>query len=346
MLTMNRLRGLTGRIATCSFVAAMAAFALSGAMADDPPEVPSGLPTVKWPADNPPTAAKIALGKQLYFDPRLSSDDTISCASCHDPAKGWSNGERFAKGVGGAMGGRSAPTIINSAYFRQQFWDGRAKTLEDQALGPIQAGVEMNMKLENLIPKLNKIEGYRKQFNEIFGSDATPAVIAKAIAAYERTVLSGNAPYDEYKAGNKKALSVAAERGRKVFFGKGHCSACHVGPALTDNTYHNIGIGMDAEKPDLGRVAISKLEGDTGAFKTPGLRDIARSAPYMHDGSLKTLEDVVEHYAKGGISNEYLDEEIFKLRLTDQNTKDLVTFLKEGLASPDYPMHKAPKLPK
>jgi cytochrome c peroxidase len=341
---MIQFRGLPGRISVLSLAAVFSVATLANAQ--DQPAAPKGLPAVKWPADNQPTTAKIALGKQLYFDPRLSSDDTISCASCHHPAKGWSNGEAFAKGVGGAMGGRSAPTIINTAYFRQQFWDGRAKTLEDQALGPIQAGVEMNMKLEDLIPKLNKIDGYKKQFNEVFGSDASAPAIAKAIAAYERTVLSGNAPYDEYKAGNKKALSEVVERGRKVFFGKGHCSACHVGPSLTDNSYHNIGVGMDQKKPDVGRFAISKLEGDTGAFKTPGLRDIARSAPYMHDGSLKTLEDVVEHYAKGGIDNEYLDEEVFKLRLTDQDKKDLVIFLKEGLASSDYPMHKAPKLPK
>ena len=338
-------RGLSFRLLSVMMGMLVADSLAATVVADDPPAVPKGLPAVKWPADNQPTAAKIALGKQLYFDPRLSSDDTISCASCHDPNKGWSNGAAFAKGVGGAMGGRSAPTIINTAYFRQQFWDGRAKTLEDQALGPIQAGVEMNMKLEDLIPKLNKIEGYKKQFNDVFGNDASASTIAKAIAAYERTILSGNAPYDEYRAGNKKALPEVVERGRKVFFGKGHCSACHVGPALTDNTYHNVGIGMDKKKPDVGRFAISKLEGDTGAFKTPGLRDIARSAPYMHDGSLKTLEDVVEHYAKGGIDNEYLDEEIFKLRLSDQDKKDLIIFLKEGLASPDYPIHKAPKLP-
>ncbi|MDA0589325.1 MAG: c-type cytochrome [Planctomycetota bacterium] len=343
---MSQLCGLPGRLSVLLLTAVFAATALTSALAEDPPAVPTGLPAVGWPADNPPTAAKISLGQQLYFDPRLSSDDTISCASCHDPAKGWSNGEAFAKGVGGALGGRSAPTIINSAYFRQQFWDGRAKTLEDQALGPIQAGVEMNMKLENLIQKLNKIEGYKSQFKAVFGSEASAPNVAKAIAAYERTVLSGNAPYDSFKAGDKDALSEVAERGRKVFFGKGHCSACHVGAALTDNSYHNVGVGMDKKEPDVGRFAVSKLEGDTGAFKTPGLRDIARSAPYMHDGSLKTLEDVVEHYAKGGIANEYLDEEIFKLKLTDQDKKDLITFLKEGLASREYPMHKAPKLPK
>lgn len=339
-------RGLPARILSVLCVLVVGLFLVMSAVCEDSPAVPKGLKPVKWPEDNQPTAAKIALGKQLYFDPRLSKDDTVSCSSCHSPSKGWSNGEAFAKGVDGALGGRSAPSIINAAYYRQQFWDGRAKSLEDQALGPIQAGVEMAMDLKVLVPKLNRIEGYNKQFNEVFGSDATAPTIAKAIAAYERTILSGNAPYDAFKAGDEDALSEVAARGRKVFFGKGHCSACHVGSNFSDNSYHNIGIGMDAENSDLGRVVVSKLEGDTGAFKTPTLREIAKSAPYMHDGSLKTLEDVVEHYAKGGLDNEYLDEEIFKLRLTDQDKKDLITFLKEGLSSPDYPLHRAPKLPK
>ena len=335
------------RSLSCLLVTLTAMVGVPGgsASADGPPAVPRGLSALKWPADNLPTPAKIKLGKQLYFDPRLSSDNTIACASCHDPAKGWSNGAAFAKGVGGALGGRSAPSIINAAYYRQQFWDGRAKTLEEQALGPIQAEVEMAMDLDRLVVKLNGIPGYKTQFNQVFGRDVTSQNIARAIAAYERTVLSGNAPYDAYKAGDRQALSKAAERGRKVFFGKGHCSACHAGPQFSDGSYHNIGIGMQADKHDRGRVAVSKLEGDTGAFKTPSLREIARTAPYMHDGSLKTLQAVVEHYAKGGVENDYLDEEIFPLRMTDQDKSDLVTFLKEGLSSPDYPQHTAPELP-
>lgn len=311
-----------------------------------PQALPLGLKKMRVPKDNPPTAEKIALGKQLYFDPRLSSDDTISCASCHDPAKGWSNGEAFAKGVGGAMGGRSAPTIINSGYSYFQFWDGRAIQLEGQALGPIQAEVEMNMPLPALVKKLNAIPGYRKQFDNVFGGPATPDKVAKAIAAFERTVLSGGAPYDQYKAGDKKALSAAAERGRKVFFNKANCSACHAGPNFSDAAFHNIGVGMDKKDPDLGRFSVTKLEGDRGSFRTPTLREIARTAPYMHDGGLKTLEDVVEFYAKGGIPNPQLDEEIFPLKkLTAKDKADLVTFLKEGLSSPNYPMTKAPTLP-
>ena len=312
---------------------------------EEHPPVPNGLQPLSIPKENPLTDAKIALGKQLYFDARLSSDNTISCASCHDPSKGWSNGERFATGVGGKVGGRSAPTIINAAYNVFQFWDGRSPSLEDQAKGPIQNPIEMNMAADAAEKKLGAINGYREQFQQIFATDVTFDNIAKAIAAYERTVLSGNAPYDRFEAGETSALSESAQRGRDLFFGKAHCSACHVGPNFTDNAFHNIGIGMNDESPDAGRQAISKLGGDRGSFKTPTLREIAKSAPYMHDGSLKTLEDVVEHYNKGGIPNDWLDEEIYSRNLTDQEKADLVTFLKEGLSSPEYPQHSPPKLP-
>ena len=307
--------------------------------------VPKGLPALKCPDDNPQTEAKVKLGHQLFFDKRLSEDNSISCASCHDPAKGWSNGENFATGVGGAKGGRSSPTIINSAYTKLHFWDGRADSLEAQALGPIENPVEMKMKLTDVVDRLNKIEGYKQQFQAVFGTDVTKETLAKAIAAYERTILCGDAPFDRFKAGDKTALSEAAERGRKVFFGKAACSGCHVGPNFTDNAFHNIGIGMDKEKYDVGREELSGLLGDRGAFKTPTLREIARTAPYMHDGSLKTLEEVVEHYVKGGIQNPWLSEDIFPLKLTDEEKKDLVTFLKEGLSSENYPDHKAPELP-
>lgn len=310
------------------------------------PKVPGGLGKIEHPKNNPLTPAKIALGKQLYFDPRLSKDATISCASCHDPKKGWSNGEKVATGIDGQKGGRNSPTVLNSAFSRFQFWDGRAGSLEEQALGPIQNPIEMGMKLEELVSRLNAIEGYRKQFQNVFGTDVTSEGIAKAIAAYERTILSGDAPYDRFKAGDKNALSAAAQRGMKVFFNDAHCSACHAGPNFTDNAFHNVGVGMDRKKFDEGRKVISKLGGDTGSFKTPTLREIARTGPYMHDGSIETLEEVIEHYNKGGIANEYLDEELYNLKLTDQQKKDLITFLKEGLSSESYPDHKAPELPK
>ncbi len=318
-------------------------FAIPRATAAD--VVPLGLKPVKHPEDNTPSEAKIALGKQLYFDPRLSIDQTISCASCHDPQKGWSNGEAVATGFKKQQGGRSAPTVINTAFQQFQFWDGRAPTLEHQALGPIANPIEMAMKLEDVVQRLNTVEGYRTQFQKVFGTDVTEEGIAKAIAAYERTVISGDAPYDQFKAGDKSALSEAAQRGMTLFFGKAHCSACHSAHNFTDNGFHNIGVSWEKPDRDLGRFAISGLEGDKGAFKTPTLREIARTAPYMHDGSLATLEDVITHYNRGATPNPYLDEEIFTLNLTEQEQADLVTFLKEGLSSASYPDHKPPTLP-
>jgi cytochrome c peroxidase len=308
--------------------------------------VPQGLAELRVHKDNPLSAKKIELGRQLYFDPRLSKDNTVSCATCHDPKKGWSNGEAVATGVRGQKGDRGAPTIINAGYQAFQFWDGRADELEGQALGPIQNPIEMDMNLEELEAKLNKIDGYRQQFKEVYGTDVTRDGIAKAIAAFERTILSGNAPFDRFKAGDKNALSETAQRGMKVFFNKAQCSACHTGPNFTDGGFHNIGMGMDKKEPDIGREKLSKLLGDRGSFKTPTLREIARTAPYMHDGSKKTLEEVVDYYNKGGHPNPQLDESIFPLNLTDQEKADLVTFLKEGLASASYPLVEPPELPK
>lgn len=308
-------------------------------------QIPRGLKDLKIPADNPLTAEKIELGKMLFFDPRLSIDNTISCASCHNPKFGWSNGEAFATGVRGQQGGRSAPTVINSAYQPFQFWDGRAWQLEGQALGPIQNPIEMDMKLDVLVDKLNKIQGYRERFQQVFGTDVTSDGIAKAISAFERTILCGDAPYDRYKAGEQDALTPAAQRGMKVFFNKGNCSACHTGANFTDGAFHNLGISIEAEEPDVGRFSESKQLGDRGAFKTPTLREIARTAPYMHDGSLKSLEEVVDYYNRGGTKNPHLDEEIFPLNLTPEEAADLITFLKEGLSGSSYPDIAPPELP-
>lgn len=306
---------------------------------------PQGLPAMKIPKDNPLTVEKIELGKQLFFDKRLSRDNTVSCASCHDPAKGWSNGEPFAAGFQGKRGGRSAPTIINSGYSYFQFWDGRAVHVEGQALGPVENPIEMNMTLPEMEKSLAGLQGYVDQFEKVFGGKPTGENVAKAIGAFERTVLSGGAPYDKYRAGDEAALSEAAQRGMKVFFNTAQCSSCHSGPNFSDGGFHNIGVGIKDKQPDEGRRAISKLEGDRGSFKTPTLREIARTAPYMHDGRLKTLEEVVEYYNKGGTPNPQLDEEIFPLNLSDQQKADLVVFLTEGLSSPEYPMIKPPKLP-
>lgn len=302
------------------------------------PEAPLGLKPVPVPADNPMTEATIDLGRRLYFEKALSSDRTISCASCHDPARGWSNGEPFATGVDGQVGGRNSPTVINTAYQKFQFWDGRAGSLEEQALGPIQNPIEMNLTLDEAVKRLSESDDYRRRFREAFGTEVTAEGIGKAIAAFERTIVSGNAPYDRLKAGETAALSEAAQRGMKLFFGKANCSACHVGPNFTDNGFHNLGVGIDDPNPDLGRQVVTGQLGDRGSFKTPTLREIARTAPYMHDGRFATLREVVAYYNQGGTDNPQLDEEVFPLKLTDQEIDDLVRFLEEGLASPDYPV--------
>ncbi|MGN6545681.1 MAG: cytochrome-c peroxidase [Aureliella sp.] len=308
-------------------------------------QVPAGLPELVYPKDNPASPEKIELGRMLYFDKRLSADNSVSCASCHDPKMGWSNNDATAVGVGGQRGGRSAPTIINSAYQKFQFWDGRAGSLEEQALGPIANPIEMNLPIEEAVKKIGAIEGYQKRFKEVFGEGVTADNLAKALASFERTIISGNAPYDRFKGGDKTALSDEAQAGMKLFFGKANCSACHNGPHFSDGAFHNIGVGTSAKEFDQGRRKISGIEGDHGSFRTPTLREIARTAPYMHDGSLKTLEEVIDYYDKGGEANRYLDEEIFPLKLSAEQKKALVTFLREGLSSPSYPDITAPQLP-
>ena len=285
------------------------------------------LPPLPVLADNPQTDAKVRLGAQLYFDPRLSADNTISCATCHDPKTGWANHSPTDTGIGGQVGGRNSGTILDAAYMRVQFWDGRAGSLEEQALGPIHNPIEMGETLENVVRKLNDIPGYRAQFNTVFGTDVNTDGIAKAIAAFERTVVSGPAPYDRWLAGEKSAMTPAAVRGLGLFNGKGHCSPCHSGPTFSDQGYHNIGVAMDKKDPDLGREVISKDPRDRGRFKTPGLRNCALTSPYLHDGSEKTLADVIAYYDRGGTANSNLDPLMLPLRLTSRERADLVAFL-------------------
>jgi cytochrome c peroxidase len=296
----------------------------------DGPKIPLGLVPIIWPKDNPYTSEKAELGWLLYFDNRLSADGTISCASCHDPKLAFTDGGAFSKGIRGQLGGRSAPTVINRAYSLDQFWDGRAKSLEEQAKGPIANPIEMGHTHELCEKCVGAITGYRKRFKDVFGSEkVTMDHIAKAIATFERTVLSGNSPYDKFKAGDEKALSESQKRGMEIFFSNNaRCDSCHEGVNFTNGKYSNVGIGMDRPMPDLGRYVVTKQEEDKGAFKTPTLREVSRTGPYMHDGSLKTLEEVVEHYNKGGIKNKWLHQDIRPLNLTDTNKKDLVEFLK------------------
>ena len=285
------------------------------------------------PADNPLTEEKIKLGKKLYFEKGMSIDGSLSCASCHIPDKGFADPSQFSKGVGGKKGGRQAPTVINRLFSTKQFWDGRAASLEDQALGPVQNPVEMGMPSMAVVKeKLTADPTYVAEFKAAFPpeGDITDIHIAQAIASFERTVLSGNSPYDRFVAGDKTAMSEAAQRGYALFKdpAKANCETCHVGFNFTDENYNNIGVGMAAAKPDLGYYAITKLEGHKGAFKTPTLREIASTAPYMHDGSQKTLEEVVSFYNKGGHKNKWLSTKIKPLKLTKQDESDIVEFLK------------------
>lgn len=291
--------------------------------------VPRGLPPVIWPKDNPYTPAKAELGRLLYFEKRISADGTLSCASCHHPAKGFTDQAPVSTGIRGQKGGVSAPTVINRAYGMLQFWDGRAASLEAQAVGPMANPIEMGNTHPVVVETLNKIPGYRAKFKAAFGSEeVTLDNVAKAIATFERTVLSGNSPYDKYKLGNKAAMNASQIRGMDVFFNKAKCDQCHEGASFTLNSFHNLGVGQDKADPHPGRFAVTKNPADFGAFKTPTLREIEHTFPYMHDGSLKTLEEVVDFYDKGGIPNKNLDERMKKLNLTAQDKADLVAFMK------------------
>lgn len=300
-------------------------------------EAPLGLPPVPVPDDNPPTAETVALGRKLFYDPRLSANDTLSCASCHNPLLGFADGRKSSVGVTGKSGTRNAPTVLNAAYFGAQFWDGRARSLEEQAAGPIANPIEMNQTHEVSVAKLNADPGYVSEFEKAFGpGPVTIGKVQMAIASFERTVISGNSPFDKYLyGGDKAALSPAAIRGLALFRdrNKGNCETCHTigekAALFTDNKFHNLGTGMNAEGAleDLGRFEHTKVEADKGAFKTPTLRNISRTAPYMHDGSHKTLRQVVDFYAGGGNSNPWLDKEIRPLNLTAAERDDLVAFL-------------------
>lgn len=308
-----------------------------------PPRPVLGLPPVIWPQDNPYSPQKAELGRLLYFDRRLSADGTIACASCHDPKFAFTDGQPVSTGIRGQKGGRSAPTVINRAYSVEQFWDGRAPTLEAQAVGPMANPIEMGHTLDNILKTLSGIPGYRKLFREVFGTEEFNIYrVAKAIATFERTIVSGNSPYDRFKAGRPNALSAAARRGLDIFVQKAQCDRCHFGLNFTDGSFANLGVGADKPNPDPGRFGFTGRESEWGAFKTPTLREIANTAPYMHDGSLKTLEEVVDFYDKGGIPNKNLDKRIKPLKLTAEEKRDLVEFLK-ALSGAGWQHIKAPE---
>jgi len=339
---------------------------------------PLGLPPVPIPADNPQTPEKIALGKKLFEDKRFSSTGEVSCATCHDPAKAFTDSPLpTSKGVRGLTGTRNAPTVINAAYLKSQFWDGRSPSLEDQALHPFVNPIEMGLPDHEPILKIVRTDPeYAPAFKSVFGKEGaavTMKEVTQAIASFERTVLSGDSPFDRYHfGGNQEAMSPAAIRGFEVFLNQGRCVSCHVieqdQALFIDNRFHNIGIGInhiqddvprlagafleakargvnvdvtvltDKKTSELGRFAITDQFDELGAFKTPTLREVAHTAPYMHDGSLKTLKEVVEHYNNGGVSdpkqkvNDFLSGGIRPLGLSEQQKADLVAFM-EALSS-------------
>jgi len=289
-------------------------------------QLPLGLPAefFRIPANNIPTADKIELGRILFFDQRLSADGSISCSTCHLPQLAFTDGRQLSQGIGGQTGLRHAPTLVNRAFSTKQFWDGRAASLEEQVKGPMTSQTEMGMvSHEDVVSRVAAITDYRKWFKRIFHSEVSIANLTKVISSFERTLLSGNSKYDRFKAGDSLALNTSEQRGLELFEGQARCNQCHSGFNFTDEKYHNIGVGWDGQRIDLGRYTVTSLQQDIGAFKTPTLREVARTAPYMHDGSIASLEEVIEFYDKGGISNPFLDVEMRRLKLTLEQVLDL-----------------------
>ncbi|MFC1747777.1 cytochrome-c peroxidase [Pseudomonadota bacterium] len=288
---------------------------------------------IPQPANNLLTPERVYLGKVLFFDPRLSSSNFISCATCHNPALGWSDGQPTAVGHGMEILERSTPTILNTAYQSSQFWDGRSKTLEDQATGPIEAAGEMAQPITELLPELEKIPGYEALFEDAYpGEGISRDTIAKAIASFERTVVSTDSPFDRWLKGDSGEMSADAVKGFDIFKGKANCTKCHDGFNFTDNGFHNI--GLDNPK-DEGRFALKPIGVLKGAFKTPTLRDVALTAPYMHNGQFSTLGDVIDHYASGGKKNVgNVSRNIQKFKLSKKEKMQLVAFLKSLTGDP------------
>jgi len=297
--------------------------------------------TVPQPADNKLTPERIELGKLLFFDVRLSRDDTISCATCHHPKRGWTDLAPSPTAIGfeGRKGPRNSPTLLNTAYNSRHFWDGRAKTLEDQAVGPMQADVEMNMPLSILLPKLQKIQGYQKLFKDAYPKEGLNEVtLAKAIASFERTILSGISPFDKYIQGEKEAMTLEQKRGFELFKGKAHCIECHETFNFTDGSFHNIGLKKgELQDAELGRYNVKNRASWYGAIKTPTLRDVTKSAPYFHDGSVNSLKEASDICADGGRYTEGVRNKSDSMKnrnLTPQEKSHVAAFL-EALEAPD-----------
>jgi cytochrome c peroxidase len=330
-------------------------------------KLPFGMPAEVWsyyvPKDNPLTEAKIALGKELFFDKRLSADGTVNCATCHDPKLAFTDGKRFSDGINGRRGKRNSPTLLNAMFNSGQFWDGRAETLEEQAILPLIDADEMgNRSHDEVVARLQTIPEYTRQFREVFNSKVTIQAIAKALATFERTLVSADSPFDRFIAGNRDAMTEAARRGMLIFRTKARCNICHninqSFPFLTDQNFRNTGVAANHSAFDgitrkatemtltnnsasllrslstleggseLGRFVFTGNSLDIGAFRTPSLRNVELTAPYFHDGSAATLADVVRYYVKGGNEHPLRDWELNALSLAENEQSDLVEFLK------------------
>ena len=323
--------------------------------------LPKELTRAVTPADNPTTPDKVALGEKLFFDGRLSADGTVACASCHHPDDGFTDKRATSEGIKKQVGQRNAPTVLNALYNDTQFWDGRAHLLEDQAKLPITNPIEMGQpSLDAAVAVVARIPEYVEAFQKVFGRAPNGDDLARAIAAYERTQIAFDAPFDRFLAGDEKALDAAARRGWALFNGRGRCMSCHgingTQPTFSDNKFHNIGVSahksnfvalakkgielvdsgdphavdraaLETDMSELGRFLVTKNIHDVGAFKTATLRNIVVTAPYFHDGSQATLWDVMDHYNKGGVQNPYLDGGIERLGLSEREIDDMVAFL-------------------
>jgi cytochrome c peroxidase len=335
--------------------------------------VPADATRAAIPPDNPQTAEKIVLGERLFFDGRLSADGTVACSTCHDPARAFTDGRPTSMGFKGRIGQRNAPTVLNALYNKTQFWDGRVKTLEEQAGLPIVNPVEMGQpSLGATVAQIGAIPDYRQAFQHIFGRPPNGSDLLRAIASYERTLVSFDSPFDQFIAGDNNAIDASARRGWELFNTRGRCNLCHAlsdqkrDPTnFTDNDFHNIGVlvvqhnvvalarqaeqliksgdtsatdraAIQTEMSALGRFLVTKIEPDIASFKTPNLRNVLLTGPYFHDGSHETLWDVMDHYNKGaGLQNPYLDQDIQPLALTEGDIDDVVAFM-ASLTSPDY----------
>ncbi len=304
---------------------------ISGTLTLEVPPIPTGLAgyePMPIPADNPMTAEKVWLGRQLFFDERLSIDNSRSCYSCHVCQRGLSDGAQTSTGAENKRVERNSPTLWNIGYHQKFYWDGRSDSLEKQAMdawtGPYMGVGERS---GEIVARINALQGYRSQFQKVFRSDATAENMMKAVAAFERTIIGGNTPWDRWRAGDKSAISQSAFRGWNIFQGI-NCNNCHDGLLFTDQQYHNIGIGMDHQVGDVGRFEVTKRPEDFGAFKTPTLRDVAKSGPYFHDGSAGMLEEAVDIMLGGGKPNQNLDKNLKPHRLSPDQREDLLNFLR------------------